>query len=132
MAELESKNGVDWIISKLVYWIVILWEYRSAWYSTKYETGTIFEGFGLGILRGHTNRRFMRSTKGYIGLAGSQAKPGDCIALFAGGAVPIMIRPKGKSPDSTSLWEIVGDVYVHGVMFGEAFNAEKCETMWIV
>ncbi|KAJ3460680.1 hypothetical protein MRS44_011547 [Fusarium solani] len=130
MAELQSKNGVDWIICKLVYWIVFLWENRSVWYDPRHEA--LSERFGLGILGRNTNRRFMRSTKGYIGLAGPQAKPGDYIALFAGGAVPIMIRPKGKSPDSTSLWEIVGDVYVHGVMFGEAFNVEKCEMMWIV
>ena len=129
-AELQSKKGFDWIIFRLVYMMFFLWGFRSVWYNP--IDVAISERFMLEILGGHTNRRFMRSTKGYIDLAGPQAKPGDYIALFAGAAIPIMIWPRGKSPDSTSMWEIVGDVYVHGVMFGEAFNVEKCETTWIV
>ena len=72
-------------------------------------------------------RRFIRTKKGYFGLA-AQAKPGDDIALVAGGTVPLVIRQATNS----SNWELVGDGYVHGVMFGKAFHQDRCEDMWFV
>ena len=70
-------------------------------------------------------RRMMRTRKGYIGLAPGLANKGDRVALFKGSSVPLVIRQKGMD------WELIGDCYVHGIMRGEAFREEECETMRI-
>jgi hypothetical protein len=71
-------------------------------------------------------RRIFRTKKGYIGLASEFAQEGDRIGLFKGGAVPLVARPNGKR------WNLIGDCYVHGIMNGEAFKEEDCETVWFV
>lgn len=71
-------------------------------------------------------RRFMKTRNGYIGLAPQCAQVGDSIGLFTGGRFPLVIRP------SDSDWELVGDSYVHGMMDGSYFEAEKCEMLSFV
>jgi len=77
-------------------------------------------------------RRFVRTRKGYIGLANGRVGCGDYVALLAGGKVPLVIRDSGKREGSEKFWELVGDAYVHGCMFGEAFDEKACGTVWLV
>ncbi|KAF2462308.1 heterokaryon incompatibility protein-domain-containing protein [Lineolata rhizophorae] len=72
------------------------------------------------------NRRLIRTSKGLLGLAPAAARQNDRIGLFKGGRVPLVVRQK------TQHWELIGDVYVHGMMEGELFTADSCETMWFV
>jgi hypothetical protein len=62
------------------------------------------------------SRRMIRSRKAYIGLAPNPTKAGDYIALVKGGRVPLVLRPKGND------WELIGDAYVHGIIYGEVFK----------
>jgi hypothetical protein len=54
------------------------------------------------------------------------SRPGDAIAIFKGGARPIVIRRVGDC------WRLIGDAYVHGIMYGAALEEEKCVDMSIV
>ena len=72
------------------------------------------------------DRTVFRTKKGYIGLGSIRAGPGDLIAIPKGGKVPLVLRPYG------SKWQMRGDCYVHGVMYGEAFSENEAETVWIV
>jgi hypothetical protein len=72
------------------------------------------------------NRKIMRTRNEYIGLAPHAAQKGDIIALAKGARVPLVLRPK---PNGN--WELVGDIYVHGIMLGEAFEEHKCEEIRI-
>ncbi|KAH8594896.1 heterokaryon incompatibility protein-domain-containing protein [Bisporella sp. PMI_857] len=69
-------------------------------------------------------RRIMRTQKGYIGLVPRQAQQGDCIGLFKGGKLPLVVRQNGH------LWQLIGEAYIHGVMKGEIFEEQECEMMW--
>lgn len=73
------------------------------------------------------NRRLIRTTRGYIGLAASGAQKGDRIALVRCGRVPLVLRQNSKS--DTSDWHFVGDTYIHGIMYGAAFDTSRCENM---
>jgi hypothetical protein len=73
-------------------------------------------------------RRMIRTEKGYIGIASSSTQLGDSVALCKGSRVPLVLR---EEEDSTS-WQLVGDVYVHGIMNGEAFVENRCEKMSMV
>jgi hypothetical protein len=72
------------------------------------------------------NRRMFTTENGYIGLGPRDMRVGDHIALFSGGSMPLVMRTKG-----TKL-ELVGDCYVHGIMYGERYREDQCELMWII
>jgi hypothetical protein len=55
------------------------------------------------------------TAKGHLGLGPDQGKPGDIIAVVIGSQVPFVLR-KGVNKK----YEIVGDVYVDGILDGEA------------
>lgn len=71
-------------------------------------------------------RRLARTEKGYLGLVPPIAQPGDAIALLKGARVPIILRQKETA------WELIGDSYIHGVMFGEAFEEELCHNITLI
>ena len=71
-------------------------------------------------------RRIARTSKGYLALAPAATEPGDRIALLAGGRAPLVVRSKGDD------WQLVGSVYVHGIMNGEAWDASQCAVMTFV
>ena len=71
--------------------------------------------------------RCIRTTNGWLGLAPKACRVGDVVALFRGGRVPLVLRANGAGK-----WKLVGAAYVHGVMYGEAFEEDKCETMHII
>jgi hypothetical protein len=60
---------------------------------------------------------------GYIGLASGKVQIGDQIWLLKGLRTPIVLRAMGKEDG----WRVVGDAYMHGIMYGEGFDEEKCE-----
>jgi hypothetical protein len=92
----------------------------------------VSSGFRLRLFAAAEQRRFVYTREGFIGLASPQTRPGDCIALFAGGKVPLVIRDAEGPEGNMVLWRVVGDAYVHGIMFGEGFLPEdQRHTFWI-
>ena len=72
-------------------------------------------------------RRFIRTSKGFIGVAAQRCLVGDLIVVLAGGRVPYVLRQMPpRETDSNGLgysgtrYQILGDAYVHGIMHGEA------------
>lgn len=45
---------------------------------------------------------------------------GDAIVLLRGGSRPFVLRQKGQK------WRLIGDAYIHGIMFGAAFRDQDC------
>jgi hypothetical protein len=66
-------------------------------------------------------RRMIRTDTGHIGLAPVLTTAVDKVALLNGASVPVILRPHGDS------WELVGEAYVHGIIFGEAWDSSKCK-----
>jgi hypothetical protein len=71
------------------------------------------------------HRRLFKTTKGYIGIGPRSLEKGDAVTLFKGGMVPLVIRSRGDK------WELIGDCYVHGIMHGEKYSAQRCSVLWI-
>lgn len=80
-------------------------------------------------MSGAKNRRMIRTTQGYIGLAPALARKGDLIALCRGGKVPLVLRDSSSTTEQE--WSLIGDCYVRGIMNGAAFRAEECRELWI-
>lgn len=86
----------------------------------------LFEGV---YQRNFADRRFFAIDKTYFGLAPWTAKVGDVVMLVAGAYVPFVFR----KANGTDRWRLVGEVYCHGVMFGEgAPGNQQFETITII
>ncbi|KAF2829866.1 hypothetical protein CC86DRAFT_272032, partial [Ophiobolus disseminans] len=71
------------------------------------------------------NHVFFITTKGYIGMGSPDVQEGDEVHIFGGGRVPFVIRPQNisfleGSDTKSRRYHLVCDVYVHGIMRGEA------------
>lgn len=58
----------------------------------------------------------IKTREGYIGLAPQEALPGDRVCILLGCDVPLLLRPA-----QNHRFQVVGQCYVHGLMYGEAF-----------
>lgn len=61
-------------------------------------------------------RRLFYSKKGYFGLGPAVMQPGDIVCVLFGAQVPFILRRKD------SRYQLVGESYVHGIMYGEAIK----------
>ncbi|KIX97171.1 uncharacterized protein Z520_07285 [Fonsecaea multimorphosa CBS 102226] len=107
--------------------IVALWEYLLT------AMMTILRNIGWTKLSSrdlplHTHGRRMGWTKKrrFANLP-EDACLGDVVALVAGAKVPLILRPRGSD-----MFEIVGDAYVYGIMFGEAWDTDRCQRLVLV
>ncbi|KAF5541072.1 heterokaryon incompatibility het-6 [Fusarium mexicanum] len=70
--------------------------------------------FAIAVDDAGTDRVLYLTEKGYLGLGPARTEVGDDVSLIAGAHVPFVLR-KGNQG-----WILVGETYVHGVMYGEA------------
>lgn len=71
-------------------------------------------------------RRLFITKKSHIGAAPLSSRVGDAVCILAGGNVPYILRKHGRpgSLDAeNTLYKLVGECYVHGVMHGEALES---------
>lgn len=74
------------------------------------------------------DRRLFRTLEhGYLGLGPRLAKAGDKVVLAQGVKAPLILRPCKED----SVFELVGDAYVQGLMKGEGFDQDKCKNIWL-
>ena len=71
------------------------------------------------------DRQFIITNEGLAGLAPAIAQSGDHIVVFAGAATPLVLRPGGKDEKGRIRYYVIGDCFVHGVMYGELHEALK-------
>jgi hypothetical protein len=71
--------------------------------------------------KGRPHRRFLISTKGYLGLGPPECEPGDALCVFQNFSMVAVLKRRG------SFHTYVGDAYVHGVMEGEEYPAEESD-----
>jgi hypothetical protein len=79
-----------------------------------------------------SERCFFSTNFGRIGLAQARVKPEDRVCIFYGGLSPFIIRPTEEDPTQ---YELMGEAYVDGVMYGEAFKldeSKEAETIVLV
>ncbi|KAI9166321.1 hypothetical protein HJFPF1_02420 [Paramyrothecium foliicola] len=60
-------------------------------------------------------RSLVRTKKGFLGLARHTVQAGDMVCIAIGGALPLLLRARDQGG-----YSYVGDVYIHGIMHGEA------------
>lgn len=73
-------------------------------------------------------RKFMMTTTGKIGLVVEACTPGDAVVVLHGSRVPLILR----KCEGSERFQLVGDCYVDGIMFGEAVDWSEEEADNIV
>ena len=76
------------------------------------------------IMLATTHKRLMFTHEGYIGMAPYDTRKGDKVCLLFGCRVPVVLRERIAGG-----FELIGEVYVHGIMKGEALTAENHEKL---
>jgi hypothetical protein len=64
------------------------------------------------------DRRLFVTPEKWLGSGPELLEPGDEIWLLKNAAVPFILRPTGDSQ-----YQLVGEAYVHGIMYGELVDA---------
>ncbi|KAM7182800.1 Heterokaryon incompatibility protein (HET) domain containing protein [Rhypophila sp. PSN 637] len=85
-------------------------------------------------------RRLMWSRDGYFGAVPAEAREGDAIVLVEGCRVPLVLRSVVKvtgsgevdSEGGTCRWQLVGDCFMHGAMYGERWDEALCGEVVLV
>lgn len=67
----------------------------------------------------YLHRRLFLTKKQYMGTGPWTIQKGDVVMLVAGAEQPYIFRPSYKGKDT---WELIGEAYCHGFMFGEALD----------
>lgn len=90
----------------------------------------------VGIVNGQAknNSRWFITSNGYLGCGTDSVMPGDRLALVAGVAAPMVLRPldSDKQDWFDSQYLAVCSAYVSGWMYGEAFNKKNLGDINIV
>ena len=76
-----------------------------------------------GFVMASAGRHLFATDRGYIGLGPPEMQKRDHVYILSGGNVPYILRPIfGPRPRT---FELVGDCYLHGVMYGEAAGTDE-------
>jgi hypothetical protein len=65
-------------------------------------------------------RKFLRTGEGYIGTGPCQTKAGDKVVILYGSFLPYVLREHGEGR-----YLLVGEVYIDGIMHGEALKQHE-------
>jgi tetratricopeptide (TPR) repeat protein len=81
--------------------------------STVHQLWADFEGNIGGVLN---RRRFMTTSRGFMGVCPDETIPGDIICIVLGGNMPVVLKMVGHH------FQFIGECYIHGVMGGEMMD----------
>jgi hypothetical protein len=70
-----------------------------------------------------TNRSLFRTQRGHLGLGPRTTQVGDRVGILQGAQVPYLFRHKPKDVDR--ILDLVGESYVHGIMYGELLEGTE-------
>lgn len=65
-------------------------------------------------------KRVVTTDDGFLGTAPYETQPGDVVALLIGSTVPVVLHPV-----AANMYTVVGEVYIHGIMYGEAMEKAR-------
>lgn len=74
------------------------------------------------LRRAMIGRRFCEMGDGRLGLVPRGAEVGEIVCVVHGSQSPLLIRRSQKVESSATKFELVGTCFVHGLMYGEAFD----------
>ncbi len=81
-----------------------------------------WDSFGWSFRRAIEGRKLMTTEKGYIGLVPNHVRRGDLLCILFGGKCPVILRKMNDPHRDDPYYIVLGESYVHGLMFGEGMD----------
>ena len=75
------------------------------------------------------SRRFFTTKMSFLGLTSPGTEEGDIVVIFSGGITPFIVR---ESKSAAGEFTLLGEAYVHGIMYGEAMGRVDLETFLLI
>jgi hypothetical protein len=70
-------------------------------------------------------RRFFTTKNGFIGLTSPGTRPRDLVVILLGGKTPFIIRDDSKGEEGQTIFKLVGEAYIDGLMNGEGLVLDQ-------
>jgi hypothetical protein len=80
------------------------------------------------VLEEAMDRKLFWTGKGYLGMSPRISEKDDEIWLIQGCRVPLVLRKSARQGE----YELLGDSYMHGAMYGDLFDEQKCERVALI
>jgi Heterokaryon incompatibility protein (HET) len=120
-----SKTKIHWLFIWNLFSLYLLWCAIIA--LVNYKLGRLsFETIKSVPDPTQSEKVMGRTKKGFLAFLPAASHVGDLVAIFKGVSRPFIIRSKGN------LWLLIGAAYVHGVMYGGAYDPKKLENFCLV
>lgn len=87
------------------------------------------EEYMLNVRMKCRHRTFFSTSGGRIGIGPSQTKSGDLVYIIRNTLTPFILRPMEGKPGH---FQFLGEAYVHGLMYGEAFDILNEDDLQII
>ncbi|CAM1509403.1 Fc.00g031420.m01.CDS01 [Cosmosporella sp. VM-42] len=97
-------------------------------FSEAYKIPKLYGEYVKRIRRACAHRAMFITRRGYMGLAPWNAQEGDLVCILKGGKTPFLLR----LPPAGSVYQLVGETYVYGIMGGEAIAELERSKAWQV
>jgi hypothetical protein len=77
--------------------------------------------FNVSMFKYYCWKRLFRTSNGFLGMGSRRVRSGDEVWLIGGAPTPFLLRPvSGQDGVGIKKFELLGEAYVHGIMYGEA------------
>jgi hypothetical protein len=70
----------------------------------------------------HQRRALFSTAQGYAGMGPPGILKDDMVCLFDGAITPFIVRPNLKTDGEATIYTLVGECYIHGLMYGEGMR----------
>lgn len=87
----------------------------------------LMRDFELAFWVACSGRRVFVTAEGFFGVTSEAVKEGDEVWIVAGAATPFVLRQRNDAPSAgvNKIRDVVGEAYVHGIMYGEAARKDS-------
>lgn len=79
------------------------------------------------VTQATSQRKFLTTQSGLMGLTSPGTCERDTVCLFRGAVTPFILRKNPVSKGERQTWTLVGEAYIHGLMYGEGLGKGEVE-----
>lgn len=70
-------------------------------------------------------RHMIKTSQGHVGFGPEGSREGDMVVIMPGGRMPYILRRCSEENGAESEYKLLGDVFLHGAMLGEALESTE-------
>ena len=117
----RNRASLGYVQTSFNYFLSYIYERTQTVLFSAVKTDHVKERYAAAVASTILGRTFFVTRQGFIGLGPYGMRPGDEISVMLGSDIPFLVRKKGESLNGPE-YELLGECYLHGIMFGEIWK----------